>query len=284
MKTEQPVNLNGQQPTTDAVRLERLAYSYADGVSALRGLSVGIAQGQSVALVGPNGAGKTTLLLHLNGILPQPRSGWLAGLAHGHDHGEKGIGPSGADGAGVWIEGLKVSPKTAAEVRRRVGLLFQDPDDQLFAMTVREDVAFGPINHGMDRKSAAQWADECLARVGLSHVADRQPHHLSFGERKRVCLAGVLACKPSVLVMDEPTANLDPRARRQFLGLIASLEITKLIATHDLEMVLEICDRVLLLDEGRRWNCFQIKNLLKNTGLRCRPAWLGPGGHKKRAG
>ena len=177
-------------------------------------------------------------------------TGWLAGLAHGHEHGEAGAGPSGAD-AGVWIEGLKVSHKTAAEVRRRVGLLFQDPDDQLFAMTVREDVAFGPINHGMDRKSASQWAEQCLAQVGLAHVADRQPHHLSFGERKRVCLAGVLACKPSVLVMDEPTANLDPRARRQFLGLISSLSITKLIATHDLEMVLEICDRVLLLDEGQ---------------------------------
>lgn len=243
---------NGQPhiQTTDAIRLQGLTYAYADGVSALRGLTVGIARGQSVALVGPNGAGKTTLLLHLNGILPQARSGWLAGLAHGHEHGEAGAGPSRAD-TGVWIEGLKVSHKTAAEVRRRVGLLFQDPDDQLFAMTVREDVAFGPINHGMDRKSASQWAEQCLAQVGLAHVADRQPHHLSFGERKRVCLAGVLACKPTVLVMDEPTANLDPRARRQFLGLISSLAITKLIATHDLEMVLEICDRVLLLDEGQ---------------------------------
>lgn len=241
--------MTSQPPDIDAIRLENLAYAYADGVAALRGLTVGIARGQTVALVGPNGAGKTTLLLHLNGILPQARTGWLAGLAHGHDHGNQ-KGAASKD-SGVWIEELKVSPKTAAEVRKRVGLVFQDPDDQLFAMTVREDVAFGPINHGMDRVSATAWAEECLAQVGLRHVADRQPHHLSFGERKRVCLAGVLACKPSILVMDEPTANLDPRARRRFLELISSLPMTKLIATHDLEMVLQICDRVLLLDAGQ---------------------------------
>ncbi len=247
------LNTTSDPQATEAIRLASLSYRYSDGVTALNDLNLSIHRGQTVALVGPNGAGKTTLLLHLNGIFPQAKAGWLASISHGHNHSGQGADKpvASSDQAGVWVEGLKVSPKTAPEIRRRVGLLFQDPDDQLFAMTVREDVAFGPINHGMDRKSALIWADECLAQVGLEHVGQRPPHHLSFGERKRVCLAGVLACKPTVLVMDEPTANLDPRARRRFLGLISSLNMTKLIATHDLEMVLEICDRVLLLDGGR---------------------------------
>lgn len=230
----------------DAIRLEQLSYGYNATAAALKGVSFGIEPGQTVALVGPNGAGKTTLLLHLNGILPEAKSGWLASLVHGHDHSAGGVKTQGK----VWIEGVQISPGTAAEIRMRVGLVFQDPDDQLFAMTVLEDVAFGPVNQGMERAAALNWAAECLEQVGLGHVANRPPHQLSFGERKRVCLAGVLACKPSVLVMDEPTANLDPRARRRFIGLIRSLPMTKFIATHDLEMVLEICDRAILLDAG----------------------------------
>jgi len=216
-----------------AVRVSGLAYAYPDGRRALDGVELEIAPGESVALVGPNGAGKSTLLLHLNGLLPGKRT--AAG---------RRATPS------VWIDGLDAS-REAAAVRRKVGLLFQDPDDQLFSTTVLEDVAFGPLNMGMARDEARRLALECLAQVDLAGAADRPPHHLSFGERKRACLAGVLACRPSVLVLDEPTANLDPRGRRRFLELIASLPATKLIATHDLEMVLEICPRTILLDAGR---------------------------------
>ncbi len=151
----------------------------------------------------------------------------------------------------VWIDGLEVNARNAPEVRRRVGLVFQDPDDQLFSTTVIEDVAFGPLNLGLGVAEARRVARECLARVDLEDAADRAPHHLSFGERKRVCLAGVLACRPSVLVLDEPTANLDPRGRRRFIRLIRDLSATKLIATHDLEMVLELSNRTVLLDAGR---------------------------------
>ncbi len=155
-----------------------------------------------------------------------------------------------SSGPTIWIDGLEVNVRNAPEVRRRVGLLFQDPDDQLFSTTVLEDVAFGPLNLGMSRIEARELALECLERVDLKNAAERAPHHLSFGERKRVCLAGVLACRPSVLALDEPTANLDPRGRRRFLNLIATLPATKLIATHDLEMALALCTRTVLLDAG----------------------------------
>ncbi len=151
----------------------------------------------------------------------------------------------------VWIDGLEVNDRNGPEVRRRVGLVFQDPDDQLFCNSVIEDVAFGPLNLGMTSAEARRIAEECLERVDLAAEAARPPHHLSFGERKRVCLAGVLACRPSVLVLDEPTANLDPRGRRRFIRLVQGLGSTMLIATHDLEMVLEVCGRVVLLDGGR---------------------------------
>ena len=232
--------------TVDAVRVIGLEYRYPDGKDALRGVELTIRAGESVALVGPNGAGKSTLLLHLNGLLPGKTRGTI-----GHSH---GIGAG--DGRrtarpSVWIDGLEVNDRNAPEVRRRVGLVFQDPDDQLFCNTVIEDVAFGPLNLGMSPAEARQIAEDCLRRVDLLGEAGRAPHHLSFGERKRVCLAGVLACRPSVLVLDEPSANLDPRGRRRFIRLVQGLECTKLIATHDLEMVLEVCPRVVLLDAGR---------------------------------
>ena len=183
--------------------------------------------------------------MHLNGLLPENvRTQTL------HAHGAEPVA-SGTARPRVWIEGLEVNARNAPEVRRRVGLVFQDPDDQLFSTSVIEDVAFGPLNLGMSAAEARRVAGECLARVDLEGIADRAPHHLSFGERKRVCLAGVLACNPSVLVLDEPTANLDPRGRRRFIQLIRGLSATKLIATHDLEMVLELCNRTVLLDSGR---------------------------------
>ena len=230
-----------------AILAKALEYQYPDGRRALRGVDLSIAQGETVALVGPNGAGKSTLLLHLNGLLPGKARG---GSFLGHSH------ESGASTARtykeprLWIGGLAVTDKNGPEIRRRVGLLFQDPDDQLFSNSVVEDVAFGPLNLGMSRQEARALALECLERVNLAPHAERSPRHLSFGERKRVCLAGLLACKPSVLVLDEPSANLDPRSRRRLIDLIRSLDSTKLIATHDLEMALELCDRVVLLDEG----------------------------------
>ena len=252
-----------------AVRVEKLTYCYPDGRPALNGVDLTIRSGESVALVGPNGAGKSTFLLHLNGILPG--TGRNARVIH--SHAADGSKSDGKAGPAVWIDGLEVNARNAPEVRRRVGLLFQDPDDQLFSTSVIEDVAFGPLNLGKGKAEARRIAGECLARVDLADLADRPPHHLSFGERKRVCLAGILACNPSILVLDEPTANLDPRGRRRFIQLIRSLPATKLIATHDLEMVLELCQRAVLLDGGRvvanglARNVLGDPNLLEAHGL-----------------
>ena len=229
-----------------AVAVDGLTYRYPDGRLALDGVSFAIARGESVALVGPNGAGKSTLLLHLNGLLPDRGRASTHTHAHGHPH-----SADGRFAGSVRIDGIAVDDRSAPEVRRRVGLLFQDPDDQLFSTSVLEDVAFGPLNLGKSRAEARRLALDCLERVDLADAADRPPHHLSFGERKRACLAGVLACEPTVLALDEPTANLDPRARRRFLALIAGLVSTRLIATHDLEMALELCPRAILLDGGK---------------------------------
>ncbi|WP_169975326.1 energy-coupling factor ABC transporter ATP-binding protein [Tautonia rosea] len=242
-----PTSRDAPPPASLLVR--GLRYRYPDGKEALRGVDLEIRAGETVALVGPNGAGKSTLLLHLNGLLPG-RLGSAGDPGLGHGHGLPSIKrPESA--TSVWIDGLPVNERNGPEIRRRVGLLFQDPDDQMFSATVLEDVAFGPLNLGKRKAEARRIALHCLGLVDMAQAADRPPHHLSFGERKRACLAGVLACEPTVLVLDEPTANLDPRSRRNFLSLIRSLPATKLIATHDLEMVLELCDRVALLDAGR---------------------------------
>ncbi|MDE2507962.1 MAG: ABC transporter ATP-binding protein [Planctomycetota bacterium] len=237
----------GAAAAVPAVRVRGLDFRYPDGRAALRDVDLTVMAGESVALVGPNGAGKSTLLSHLNGLLP--RRGRGGGTIHAH--GEVAAKSSGDDKTPrIWIEGVALDARTAPQIRRRVGLLFQDPDDQLFSTTVLDDVAFGPRNQGIPRAEALQIAEECLARVDLLDAADRAPHHLSFGERKRVCLAGLLACRPSILALDEPTANLDPRGRRRFIELVRGLSATKLIATHDLEMVLELCTRVIILDAG----------------------------------
>jgi cobalt/nickel transport system ATP-binding protein len=231
-----------------AILVRDLEYRYPDGKDALRGVTMTVQSGESVALVGPNGAGKSTLLLHLNGLLP----GMVPTAAgHGGHFGWPASNHRRTLAPSVWIDGLEVGPANAPLVRRRVGLVFQDPDDQLFCNTVIEDVAFGPLNLGKSAAEARRIALDCLARVDLSDQAERPPHHLSFGERKRACLAGVLACEPSVLVLDEPSANLDPRGRRRLIQLIERLPCTKLIATHDLELVLELCPRVVLLDTGQ---------------------------------
>jgi energy-coupling factor transporter ATP-binding protein EcfA2 len=231
-----------------AIRVSGLEYRYPDGKEALRGIDLVIESSESVAVVGPNGAGKSTLLLHLNGLLP---GNSRATVGHGHFAGWDSRNGRRPSQPSVWIGGLEVSARNAPEVRRQVGLVFQDPDDQLFCNTVLEDVAFGPLNQGKSQAEARTIARECLARVELEAEAHRPPHHLSFGERKRACLAGVLACQPTVLALDEPSANLDPRGRRRFIQLLKGLSCTKLIATHDLEMVLEVCPRTILLDAGR---------------------------------
>jgi len=231
-----------------AVRVSGLEYRYPDGTLALRQVGLTVSAGESVAVVGPNGAGKSTLLLHLNGLLPGKAT---SAAGHGHDGGWPRSNGRRVPGPSVWIDGLAVIERNLREVRRRVGIVFQDPDDQLFCNTVVEDVAFGPLNQGKNAGEARRIALDCLERVGLLDQAERPPHHLSFGERKRACLAGVLACDPSVLVLDEPSANLDPRGRRRLIQLIHRLPCTKLIATHDLELVLELCPRAVLLDTGR---------------------------------
>ncbi|MCU0290451.1 MAG: energy-coupling factor ABC transporter ATP-binding protein [Thermoanaerobaculaceae bacterium] len=213
---------------TAAIEVRDLHFRYAEGTRALGGVSFAIAEGECVGLIGPNGAGKSTLLLHLNGLLPES---W--------------------DGPGaVLVGGEPVDARSLFEVRRRVGLLFQDANDQLFCPTVLEDVAFGPRQLGLSEPEVRERVTAALAQAGISGFEGRAPHHLSAGEKRRVCLAGVLACGPSILVLDEPTSSLDPRGRRELKELLRRIPITKLIATHDLDLVVELCSRVVVLDGG----------------------------------
>jgi len=211
-----------------SLRVEKLYYHYSDGTVAIQSASFCVEPGECVGLIGPNGAGKSTLLLHLNGLLPDDS----------HARGE------------VYVDGDRVTPGTLETVRRKVGLVFQDPDDQLFCPTVFEDVAFGPRQFGLGDGRLKQVVADALAMVGLTGYEKRAPHRLSGGEKRRVCLAGILACEPSILVLDEPTSNLDPRGRREFKALLKTLPSTKIIATHDLEMVVELCSRTIVLDRG----------------------------------
>jgi cobalt/nickel transport system ATP-binding protein len=213
----------------NAIEITNLKYRYHDGTEALRGVSFRVAPGECVALLGPNGSGKSTLLLHLNGILPEKWSG---------------------DGA-VKILGELVGAKNIETIRRQVGLVFQDPDDQLFCPTVQEDVAFGPQQLGLAEADVAARVEKALAQAGLAGFGRRATHHLSHGEKRRVCLAGVLACEPAILILDEPTSDLDPRGRREFKALLRQIPATKLIATHDLELAVELCARTIILDHGQ---------------------------------
>ncbi|MFC7479920.1 energy-coupling factor ABC transporter ATP-binding protein [Luedemannella flava] len=206
-----------------------MRYAYPDGSTALRGVDLRVARGERVALLGPNGAGKTTLVLHLNGIL------------HG-------------GGGTVRVGDLAVEPGDRArltEIRRRVGIVFQDPDDQLFMPTVAEDVAFGPANLGLRGAELSSRVDEALAAVGMAEFRDRAPHHLSFGQRRRVAVATVLAMRPEILVLDEPSSNLDPASRRELSEILRALPVTLLMVTHDLPYALELCRRSVILDAGR---------------------------------
>ncbi len=212
--------------TTPALAVTGLEFAYPDGHQALMGVDLHVHAGERVAVLGPNGAGKTTLALHFNGIL-EPSAGT------------------------VHVGGMSVTPDHYAEVRRRVGLVFQDADDQLFMPTVREDVAFGPANLGLTGEQLISRTDEALAAVEATELAARAPHHLSGGERRRASLATVLAMRPDLLVLDEPTAGLDPAGRREVITLLQTLPMTQLVITHDLPLALELCPRAVIMDGGR---------------------------------
>ena len=211
--------------TTTAVELRRVSFAYPDGRLALRAIELSIATGEKVALVGPNGAGKSTLLLHLNGVL---------GALDGY----------------VQVAGTPVKRDTLPRVRALVGLVFQDPDDQLFSPTVFDDVAFGPLHMGLPEAEVRKRVSWALAQVGMHGFEQRMPHHLSLGERKRVAIATVLSMQPAVLALDEPTASLDPRARRGLIDLLRSLPQTMVVTTHDMRLVAEVFPRVVVLADG----------------------------------
>jgi cobalt/nickel transport system ATP-binding protein len=226
-------------PTLD---VQQLTFSYPDGTPALAGVALTVQQGEKVALLGPNGAGKTTLLLHLNGILT-PQDGTVS------------------------VAGIPVTKENLLEVRRLVGIVFQDPSDQVFMPTVAEDVAFGPANLGLRGEALEARVSSALAAVGMSEHRRRAPHHLSYGERRLVAIAGVLAMEPEVLVLDEPSANLDPAGRRELAEIIGSLNITTLMVTHDLPYALQLCRRAVLMNKGRIVADGPTGTLLADTAL-----------------
>ena len=207
------------------IEINDLSYIYHDGRQALQGVSLSVEPGEKVALVGPNGAGKSTLLLHLNGILR-------------------------GDGA-VRVLGQEVAEPHLAHLRAQVGLVFQDPDDQLFSPTVFEDVAFGPLYAGLPEEEIRRRVGWALAQVGAEAYVERVSHHLSLGEKKRIAIASVLSMEPEILVLDEPTAGLDPRTRRRLIELLQTLSQTMLVATHDINIVAEILPRTVILDGGQ---------------------------------
>jgi cobalt/nickel transport system ATP-binding protein len=228
--------------TPPSLEVSGLAYAYPDGHQALFGVDLRVERGERVALLGPNGAGKTTLVLHLNGILPA--------------------------GAGrVSVAGLPVAKNTMLEIRRRVGIVFQDPDDQLFMPTVRDDVAFGPANLGLSGVALDERVHQALSQVGMAEYADRPPHHLSYGQRRRVAVATVLAMGPEIIVLDEPSSNLDPASRRELAEVLLGLDITLLMVTHDLPYALELCPRAVILSQGVIVADGTTSDLLSDPGL-----------------
>ncbi|MBE0479080.1 ABC transporter ATP-binding protein, partial [Candidatus Aerophobetes bacterium] len=195
------------------IKVKNLHYAYPQGKKALRGITIDIAQGESVGLIGPNGAGKSTLLLHLNGIL-MANQGW------------------------VEVLNLRVEEKNLAQLRKKVAIVFQEPDHQLFMPTVFDDVAFGPLNAGKSQETVKEKVKSALQKVRMEEYEERCPHHLSFGEKKKIALATVLSMDPEILILDEPSSNLDPRARRHLIELLKSINLTKIISGHDLELIL----------------------------------------------
>jgi cobalt/nickel transport system ATP-binding protein len=228
-----------------SLEIKELAFAYPDGSQALYGVNLSIQKGERVALLGPNGAGKTTLVMHMNGIHP---------TSHGSIH----------------VAGQLVDSKnkeSIKQIRSKVGIVFQDPDDQLFMPTVGEDVAFGPYNMGLRETELNKVVDEALELVGMSEFKDRPPHHLSFGQRRRVAVATVLAMKPEILILDEPSSNLDPASRRELADILRSLDITIVMVTHDLPYAFELCERSVILSGGIIVADNDTKVILKDQAL-----------------
>jgi len=226
----------------EIIKIRNLEYVYPDGTRALKGVNLDISKGESVGLIGPNGAGKSTLLLHLNGILK----------------GTKGS---------VEVLGMRMEDKNLAKIRRKVAIVFQEPDDQLFMPTVFDDVAFGPVNSDYSKEKVKEKVKKALRQVRMEGYEDRCSHHLSLGEKKKISIATVLSMDPEILILDEPTISLDPGARRELIKLLKDLNITKIIAGHDLELIVEICSRVVLLDEGEIVTNGDPREVLSNKSL-----------------
>jgi cobalt/nickel transport system ATP-binding protein len=208
-----------------AVEIKGLSYTYPDGQCGLKDIDLAIYCGESVALIGPNGAGKSTLLLHLNGIL--------------------------RGNTAIRVQGLPVDDKNIREIRKKVGMVFQDPEDQLFSLNVFEDVAFGPVNMGYTEEAVGRRVKQALQKVGMRGYEKRSSHHLSIGEKKRIAIATVLSLDPQILALDEPTSSLDPRGKWALIDLLKKLPVTMIIASHDLDLVRCLCARTVIMDSGR---------------------------------
>ena len=224
------------------ISIENLKYTYHDGTPALKGVSLDISRGESVGLIGPNGAGKTTLLLHLNGILMS----------------KNGI---------VKILGMEARKENIKAIRKDVGLVFQDPDDQLFMPTVFDDVAFGPINMDCAEGEVRERVAKALKWVHMEDCEQRSPQHLSIGEKRRIAVATILSMSPEILVIDEPTANLDPRAKWELAKLLKGFPMTKIVASHDLDIITVLCGRTIVLDGGKIVADDATPSIMSNTAL-----------------
>lgn len=223
------------------IDIKGLTFTYPDGRRALEDIDMEVFKRESLGIIGPNGAGKTTLLLHLNGIL-------------------RGKGS-------VKMLGINMNDGNLKKIRREIGLVFQDPDSQLFCPTVFEDVAFGPLNLKLSPQEVTRRVSDALEKVGLSGFEERAPYHLSIGEKKKVALATVLSMDPQILLLDEPTSNLDPKARRELIRLLGDLKTTKIIAGHDLDLISKLCRRVILFNRGRKVAYGNTSEILQNEEL-----------------